>query len=184
MILANQNTNKLFLHVELLSVASVGLVLVLLTLLLPITQLRLKNSNNRVQLGFRRNAIMRYVLGKENTPWRRILSFGRTCDFIVSTNFTKSIILDVLLPVSKVKQYETNFGSPFRTEPKTYGKTPILESVDLVGMVLWYLKSKEYMYRMCPIFRVVPATMSVWLNYALHLMHKVVQEKSNKCFIG
>ena len=34
-------------------------------------------------------------------------------------------------------------------------------TIHLIGIVLWYLKSKDCIYGMCPIFGVVPLTMSV-----------------------
>ena len=49
-------------------------------------------------------------------------------------------------------------------------------------MVLWFLKSKDNQYRLCPIFAVVQSTLSVWLNYAIRVMYNVVRKRSNSNF--
>ena len=46
-------------------------------------------------------------------------------------------------------------------------------------MVLWYLKGQNCLYRLCPIFGVVQSTISIWLNYALEVMIRVVQDTEN-----
>ena len=44
-----------------------------------------------------RSAICRPIHNIANTPWKRILTYGRTPDFIVSTNSTKQQITDLFL---------------------------------------------------------------------------------------
>lgn len=67
-----------------------------------------------------------------------------------------------------------NYGSPFCKQSKVQEKRPALDSIDLVGIVLWFLKSKDFAYRMCPVFGIVPVTLIVWLKYALYVIFKAV----------
>ena len=49
-------------------------------------------------------------------------------------------------------------------------------------MVLWYLKSKDPIYKLCPVFGVVPSTASVWLDYGVEVMSKVIEGNECKYF--
>lgn len=63
---------------------------------------------------------------------------------------------------------------PFRKSTKTAGSKPLLGSVDQLGLVLWYLKSKEIIYKLCTIFGIVPSTLSFSLAYTMEVLLKVV----------
>ena len=152
------------------------------SLLLFAAVLEKTNKSRADQPQFRRCALLRHTGGRNNTPWRRILTFGTELDYLVSTNLTKTLIIETILPCFERHRNQTNHGSPFRRFVKRRGRKPQLQSIDLIGIVLWYLKSKDCIYRMCPIFGVVPSTMSVWLNYAMEVMLKVVQDESMTAF--
>lgn len=87
-----------------------------------------------------------------------------------------------MLPLFEYESSVMNYGSPFRRLPKRMGRAPQLHSVDLIGLALWYLKGKEFMYRLCPIFGVVPSTISSWLSYSLDVLLDVVRDKTNREF--
>ena len=87
-----------------------------------------------------------------------------------------------MLPLFETERNRVNYGSPFRTARKVRGRTAKLDSTDLLGLVLWFLKGKECMYRLCPIFGVVPSTLSTWLNYSLEVLLRVVHNESNTQF--
>ena len=72
----------------------------------------------------------------------------------------------------------TNFGSPCRTGNSRCGRKPILRSVDLLGLALWFLKSCDPPYKLCLIFGVIPSTLYCWLNYALEVLYRLVQNKN------
>ena len=110
-----------------------------------------------------------------------IISFSSASDIIVSTNLTKSIIINVLLPAFEIEWAKTNYGSPFLNKQKRKGRQPLLSSIDLIGLVLWYLKTKDFIYRMCPIFGLVPSTVSIWLKHALAVLYKVVSSRLFDC---
>ena len=63
-----------------------------------------------------------------------------------------------------------NNGSSYKTIQTSKGRKPQLEFVDIVGMVLWNLKSKNPIYKLCLVFGVVPSTARVWLDYGLEVM--------------
>ena len=45
--------------------------------------------------------------------------------------------------------------------------------------MLWYLKSKDHHYQMCPIFGIVQSTFCGWLNYSLQVLYEVVRDTDN-----
>eukprot|EP00171_Calliarthron_tuberculosum_P001335 IDg1335t1 len=117
----------------------------------------------RVQPMYRRAALMRSIYGRASTPWLRILTYGTAADFIVSINVTKSLLVDKLLPLFEAERSSVNFGGPYRHGRSTRGRSAQLASIDLLGLALWFLKSRCTTYKLCPIFGVVPATLAVWL---------------------
>jgi len=121
-------------------------------------------------------------VGDTSTPWNKILSCGNDEDFLVSTNFTKALLLEKLLPMFESERRQLNFGSPFRQGPKVRGRKPLLSSIDLLGMSLWYIKTNQTMYSLCPIFGIVSSTLGVWLDYSLEVLQSVVK-RNKECEI-
>ena len=76
-----------------------------------------------------------------------------------------------------------NNGSPYKTIQTSKGREIQLESVDVIGMVLWHLKSKNPIYKLCPVFGVVPSTASVWIDYGLEVMSKVIEDNEFQCLL-
>ena len=160
----------------------------LTTALIALRFVRRKNAKNRKrrrsrkQPKYRRAALIRPLNTIKSTPWNQILSCGVDDDFLISTNFTKQLVLQELLPYFEKERIAYNFGSPFRKGPKTRGRNPLLCSVDLLGMALWYLKTKGTLYSLCPIFGVTDSTIGVWMDYALEVLKRVVCNRSRTEF--
>jgi len=128
---------------------------------------------------YTRKAIMRPLPGMHSTPWRKILAFGTPGDFILTTNFTKGIILENILPLFISVRPTVNRGSPHKKTNSNRGRKPLLTSIDLVGLALYYLKTRDPMYRMSIIFGLVPSSISVWLDFALEVLYRVVTCSDN-----
>ena len=145
-----------------------------------------KRSRQRRRMGrnlrFRRASIIRPILSNLSTPWKQVLSAGSDDDFLVSLNFTKSLFLERLLLYFELERRKRNFGSPYRCKPKTRGRHPQLESVYLLGLALWYVKTKHSLFHLCPIFGIVPSSVGVWLDYALEVLLHVVKKKRLPAF--
>lgn len=97
-------------------------------------------------------ALLKHISGKAITPWRRILTLGTDADFIVTTNLTIQLTFGkILLAFTQIRQF-ADFGSPYRRTNTRRRYPLLLDSVDLVGLVLLFLKSKDNLYRLCPVF--------------------------------
>lgn len=48
-------------------------------------------------------------------------------------------------------------------------------TVDVLGLSLWYLKSRDPMYKMCTVFGLVPSSVQVWLDFSLEVSLRMVQ---------
>ena len=129
-----------------------------------------------------RSGIIRPIRSAHNTPWRWLLAFRKAPDFIVSINITKACFFDRLLPLYANERPFLSFGSPYRKAHKTPGRPPLLDTVDILGMALWYIKDRGCMYRLCVVFGIVPSSVSVWLDFALELLLRVVQKQTNTDF--
>ena len=95
------------------------------------------------------------------TPSQKILKEGVDGDFLLTTTLTKSAVMNEVLPVFEKYRVEVNFGGPFRKGPKNRGRNAILNSVDILGLALHYLKSTGFMYDCCPIFGMCQKSVSV-----------------------
>ena len=49
-------------------------------------------------------------------------------------------------------------------------------------MALYYLKSRDPIYKMCPLFGAVPTSAYVWLDFSMEVLLRVVQNPSNTDF--
>ena len=131
---------------------------------------------------YKRAALLRPVKSNMDTPWVRLLSCGVDDEFLISLSFTRCIVLQRLLPYFEYERERLNFGSLYRTGPKTRRRNPQLQSVELLGISLWYLKTKGSGYTLCPIFGIIPASLSVWLDYSLEVSLRVVKKTSKTEF--
>ena len=103
------------------------------------------------------------------------MTYGRDSDFIVSINFNRYLLITRLLPYFIEIRHSVNYGGPYRFSSTLRGRKPYLDSIDILGLVLRYLKSRDSIYRLCPIFGIVPGTISVWLDYAMEVLFRVMQ---------
>ena len=145
-------------------------------------------NRSRKTYQYKRAALLRPVKSNMDTPWVRLLSCGIDDDFLISLNFTRCIVLQRSLPYFDYERERLKFGSSYRTGPKTRGRNPQIQSVestvdsDLLGLSLWYLKTKGSVYTLCPIFVIVPSSLSVWLDYSLEVLLRVVKKTSRTEF--
>ena len=58
-----------------------------------------------------------------------------------------------------------------------------LRTVDLLGLVLWWLKCKDCLYRICVDFGIVSSSASIWLDFAAEVLLKVVQRRVLEEFV-
>jgi len=121
-------------------------------------------NRSRRSATYKRAAIIRPLNSSLTTRWKMILSCGTDDDFLTSVNDTKDLFLLILLPQFQHERLRCNYGSPYRTGPKTRGRSPQPGSVDLLGLSLWYLKAKGTLKTLCPIFGVTPTSLSVGLE--------------------
>jgi len=131
---------------------------------------------------YTRKAIMRPLRGMHTTPWRKILAFGTPGDFILTTNFTGRLIKEDILPLFKAERISVNRGSPYNSKGSNRGRKPLLSDIDLIGLALYYLKTRDSMYRLSIMFGIVPSSVSVWLDYALEVLLKIVTKATNVDF--
>lgn len=120
--------------------------------------------------------ISRYIVGLHSTDWTRLITFGTASDSKVYSNFTRRTIFDVLRNFEEQRS-DVNNGSPYCTEKKRRGRRPHLRSIDIIGLVLCFLKTKDPVYRLCPVFGIVPSTASVWLDYVLEVFSTIIRKK-------
>jgi len=139
-------------------------------------------TKTRVVPKYHREAIPRPLFGVHSTPWSRILTFGRNSDFIVTINITKHLLTTQILPLFETARAQVNGGSPYRATRSNRGRRPQLLSIDILGLALYYLKSRDPIYKMCPFFGLVPSSAYVWLDFALEVLKKVVTYDNNKDF--
>lgn len=113
-----------------------------------------------------------------STHWKQLLSCGTSSNFICEINFDRHCVLTVLIPRFEAVRNAVNFGSPYRYGPKVRGRKPLLESVDILGLVLKYLKSTARQHELCGMFGLVPSTVSVWIDYGLTVLLRVLRDKT------
>lgn len=150
---------------QLETVVAIGILATSISILIHLYSTKCKKKQFKPI--FLRAAIMPPLNGDYATAWRRILTFGQPADFVVIINITKEISIDKLPPVfSRARQFVNN-GSPYHTNLCRRGKKPLLNSVDILGLCLWYLEYAYPLEKYCTIFGVVPTTARAWLNYGL-----------------
>lgn len=103
----------------------------------------------RIQPKFRRAALVKSLSSPLGTAWRCILSCGGPGDFIVPVNFPKRLILEPIFPLFEKQRAKLSFGSSYRNGPKKAGRRAQVDSVDLIGLALWYLKSRDPIFKLC-----------------------------------
>ena len=131
---------------------------------------------------YRRAAITSPLSHRVPTPWRRILQSGGDDEFLLATNFTRSVLFERILPIFSTVRGQVNFGSPYRTKFKTRGRPPQIETIDILGIALWYLTCRTALYDISLTFGLVPSSVSVWLDCGLEVLYRVVTNAQNVDF--
>ena len=71
------------------------------------------------------------------------------------------MIMQNLLPAFEIERSNVNHGSPYRKSKYSTGHRSDIESIDILGLNILYLKSQYVKYKMCPIFGLVPSSISM-----------------------
>lgn len=135
---------------------------------------RKKQKRNR-QPTFHRNALHHPLCSTHTTAWRQILSCGSSSDFLVSINVDRHVFFDKLLPVFETERQKYKFGSPYWNGPKKTGRSCSINTEDILGLVLWCLKSSARRRQLCPIFGLVPTSVNVWFDYGLTVLYRTLK---------
>lgn len=78
----------------------------------------------------------------------------------MTNNITKRLLTDTILLIFDAFRANVHNGSPHRTGPSLRGQSTLFQSIDLLDLALYYLNSRDRMYKMCPIFEIVPSSES------------------------
>lgn len=140
-------------------------------------QRKRNNNSSRVQPKYHRACLIHPSSSLTTTAWQQVLACGSSSDFIVSINFDRRTFFDVLLPLFTCERPQVNNGSPYRKSNSTRGRKSLLQSVDILGLALWYLKSSDRQYKQSIIFGLVPTSISVWIDYGLEVLMRIVKNK-------
>ena len=123
---------------------------------------------------YRRQAIMRPILGTAATPWKRLLVYGSDADFIISIIVTRPLLFDCLLPIliqcDKMLTLADHIEKHGSARPQSSVKLSRYTRSSIV-----VLKSRCPLYKLCTVFGVVPSSMYVWLDFGLEVLLRVVQ---------
>lgn len=126
---------------------------------------------------YHRAALLLQLQTDQPTSWKKLLSCSVGHDFLVSTNFTKDLIIQNLLPQYEIESASFNFGSPYRSAIKRKGRMKFFSSLHLLGLELWYFKGKETLYSLCSMLRIGTRIIRVWLDYNLEVLQCVLSCK-------
>lgn len=138
--------------------------------------------SKRKVLKYRRASLFRFVRGVSSTQLRQIFTHGRARDFLVRTNITKDLLERIVVPAFEHERKKDNFGSPYGTSRLTRGGRALLESFDLDILSVYYMYSRDAVYKMCPIFGIVPSSAHAWLDFSMEVLLRVVKHPKNPWF--
>lgn len=140
-------------------------------------KLKLKRKRN-IQPALHRASIPHALSSPLSTHWKQLLSCGPSSDLVKQLNFDRFTLLSVILPAFEAKRCTVTFGSPYRRSVKTRGRPMLLETVDILGLTLRYLKSSGRQYELCGMFGIVPSTVYVLVDYGMEVLLKTLRDKS------
>ncbi len=87
-----------------------------------------------------------------------------------------------MVPLFEETRKTVNHSIPYKQTGSTRGCRPAVVSVDLLGMALYYLKSRDVLYKICPVFGLVPSSLHVWLDFASEVLLKTVTRRMHAEF--
>lgn len=140
------------------------------------------NHMRSLQLYIHICSLLHPLRSKSSTHWKQLLSCSTSSDFIREINFERYCVLTMLMPRFELMKQNVEFESPYRCGPKNRGCKPLLESIDILEIVLKYLKSTTRQYELSGMYWVVPSTLSEWVNYGLIVLFRALQDKSEPAF--
>lgn len=70
-----------------------------------------------------------------------------------------------------------NFGSPYKRGVKKLGRSISLDSIDIPGLTLRYIKSSWRQYELCGMFGPVPSSVSVSVHYSFSVLLKTLRDR-------
>lgn len=75
------------------------------------------------------------------TPWGQLVPRGDSDEFLIALNLDRFAFFEKLLPAFSQLRSQATFGSPYRRGPKVAGRPCNIDTVDILGLLLWYLES-------------------------------------------
>lgn len=102
---------------------------------------------------FLRRGLISHNRDPNTTPWKQPLACGGVSDLVVAVNFPKDRVISRFLPSYAHEQTKLKFGSTYRVSPHVPGYKCAKNSMDVLGMVLWYLNTSATLYMLAPLFR-------------------------------
>lgn len=148
------------------------------TVALAVHETRKRKRVRNIQPNVHRPSIPRPLRTALSTHWRTLVSCGSSSDWIKEINFDRYAVISIILPKFDAKRGTVNYGSPYRHGVKTRGRIPSIESIDILGLTLRYLKSSGRMYELCGTFGLVPTSVSVWVDYGLTVLRMTLRDKT------
>lgn len=169
------------LHVNNITEEEVAIVIVAATTATISTLLRRRHHRRRQhsskrrlpQPRYARAALVHPLHGEATTPWKQLISCGTSKDFLQSVNVDREVFFHKLLPAFGSVRGQVQFGSPYRRSIKLRGRKPLLGTVDILGLALWYIKSSSRIYALCTTFGIVPSSIYVWVDYGMEVLYQL-----------
>lgn len=119
---------------------------------------------------FHRSAIIKPLGSESTTAWRQLLTSGSSSDLSLRPMLTEDPFFDLFLPKFSLERAKLSFRSPYRTGSNLCGRKCSVSTGNILGFVLWRLKSSGRQNQMSPILGLAPSTVSVWPDYGLRLL--------------
>lgn len=131
-----------------------------------------RSTTRQHQPKFHRSVPISPISSNSTTVWRQLLSFGGLSNFLVALNFDRNVFFKLFLSASTTVRFSDD--STYCNGVKLRGRKPPIETVNIIGLSLWYLKSFGHFYSLSSIFGFVQSRFLVWLSYGLEVLLRVI----------
>lgn len=121
-------------------------------------------------------ALIKPLNSKSTTALRQLLTCTSSSDFVASVNFDRRIFFDLLLSKFSLSVQSSHSGVLIAQGQKYMEDVRSLTE-DNIGLGLLSLKCSGGQNQLCPIFRLVPSAVFVWLDYGLGVLHRTLRHK-------
>lgn len=111
------------------------------------------------------------------TAWKKLVSCGTSSDFISAINLDRQNVFQLPLPLFTEGRAKVKYGTPYRKGRKNTGRRFSISKIDILGIVIWHLKSTSKQKSYYPIFVQVSTYVNVWLNFRMDLFYNVAGKK-------